>query len=82
VSAELPNPSSAHEPGTVDPPKSRLLLIFGLRRGQQFARLVIAKRRGLTFAAFRPRPLDAFDRVVGDGILLAETLDRFKSAGP
>jgi two-component system, OmpR family, response regulator len=32
---------------------------------------VISERRRLAFAAFRLRPLDAFDRVVGDDVLLA-----------
>jgi len=41
-----------------------------LRCGQQFARLMIAKGWRFAFAAFRPRPLDAFDRVMGDGVLL------------
>ena len=47
-----------------------------LGRGQQLARLVIADRRRLAFAAFRLRPLDAFDRVVGDGVLLAEIFEQ------
>ena len=48
----------------------------GLRRVEQFAGLVIAERRRLAFAAFRPRPLDAFDRVVGHGVPLAEILEQ------
>ena len=48
----------------------------GLRRGQQLARLVIAERRRLAFAAFRLRPLHAFDRVVGDGVALAEIFEQ------
>ena len=57
--------------------RSRLLLMrVGLRRGEQFAGLVIAERRRLAFAAFRPRPLDAFDRVMGDGVLLAEIFEQ------
>ena len=47
-----------------------------LRRVEQLARLVIAERRRLAFAAFRLRPLDAFDRVVGDGVLLAEIFEQ------
>ena len=43
---------------------------------EQLARLVIAERRRLAFAAFRPRPLDAFDRVMGDGVLLAEIFEQ------
>jgi hypothetical protein len=42
-------------------------------RCEQVARLMIADRRRLAFAAFGLRPLDAFDRVVGDGVLLAQT---------
>ena len=57
--------------------RSRLLLMrVGRRRRQQLARLVIAERRRLAFAAFRLRPLDAFDRVMGDGVLLAEIFEQ------
>ena len=49
---------------------------FFLRRIQQLARLVVADRRRLAFAAFRLRPLDAFDRVMGDGIFLAEIFEQ------
>ena len=57
--------------------RSRLLLMrIGLRRGQQLARLMIADRRRLAFAAFRLRPLDAFDRIVGDGVFLAEIFEQ------
>ena len=41
---------------------------------QQFARLVVAERRRLAFRGFRLRPLDAFDRVMGDGVPLAQIL--------
>ena len=37
---------------------------------------MIAKGRRLSFAAFRPWPLDAFDRVVGDGVLVAEIFEQ------
>jgi hypothetical protein len=37
---------------------------------------VIAKRRRLAFAALRPRPFDAFDRVMGDGVLVAEIFEQ------
>jgi hypothetical protein len=47
-----------------------------LRRIQQLARLMIADRRRLAFAAFRLRPFDAFDRVMGDGIFLAEIYEQ------
>ena len=46
------------------------LALDGVRvgRGEQVARLMIADRRRLAFAAFGLRPFDAFDRVVGDGV--------------
>jgi hypothetical protein len=47
-----------------------------LRRFEQFARLVVADRRRLAFAALRARPFDAFDRVVGDGVLVAEIFEQ------
>ena len=57
--------------------RSRLLLIVSAcGRVEQLARLMIAERRRLAFAAFRLRPLDAFDRVVGDGVLLAEIFEQ------
>ena len=57
--------------------RSRLLLMrVVLRRVEQLARLVIAERRRLAFAAFRLRPLDAFDRVMGDGVLLAQIFEQ------
>jgi len=49
---------------------------FVTRRCQQFARLVVAKCRRLAFAAFGLRPLDAFDRVVADRVLVAEILEQ------
>ncbi|MBV9704205.1 MAG: hypothetical protein JO163_15855 [Methylobacteriaceae bacterium] len=45
-------------------------------RREQLARLMIADRRRLAFAALGLRPLDAFGRIVGDGILLAEMLEQ------
>jgi hypothetical protein len=45
-------------------------------RHEQIAGLVVAERRRLAFAALGPRPLDALDRVVGDGVLLAEMLEQ------
>jgi hypothetical protein len=47
----------------------------GCRRNQQLARLVIAERRRLAFTALRFRPFDTFDRVMGDGIFLAQILE-------
>ena len=46
------------------------------RRRQQLARLMIAERRRLAFAAFRLRPLDAFDRIVGDGVPVAQIFEQ------
>src|SRR3954447_8871447 len=43
---------------------------------EQLARLMIAKSRCLAFAAFRLRPLDAFDRVMCDGVLLAQIFEQ------
>jgi hypothetical protein len=37
---------------------------------------VIAERRRLAFTAFCPWPFDAFDRVMGDGVLLAEIFEQ------
>ena len=42
------------------------------RRREQLTCLVIAERRRLAFAALRFRPFDAFDRIVGDGVFLAQ----------
>ena len=46
------------------------------RRVQQLARLMIAERRRLAFGGFHLRPLDAFDRVMGDGVLVAEIFEQ------
>jgi hypothetical protein len=45
-----------------------------IRRRQQFTDLVVTKRRCFAFAALTPRPFDAFDRVMGNGVFLAEIL--------
>src|SRR3954462_14029462 len=45
-------------------------------RVEQLARLMIAKSRCLAFAAFRLWPLDAFDRVMRDGVLLAQIFEQ------
>jgi hypothetical protein len=44
----------------------------GRGRGQQRAGLVVADRRRLAFAAFRPRPLNTFDPIMGGGVFLAQ----------
>jgi hypothetical protein len=54
---------------------------FGLdgflrRRRERLARLMIANRRCRAFAALGFWPLDAFDRVMGDGVLFAEILEQ------
>jgi hypothetical protein len=51
------------------------------RRGQQFARLMIADRRRLARAAFRPRPFDTFDGVMGDGVFLAQIFEQRRERG-
>ena len=43
---------------------------------QQLARLMVAERRRLAFAAFRLRPLDAFHRVMADGVLLTQIFEQ------
>src|SRR3954462_26112 len=48
---------------------------------EQLARLMIAKSRGLALAAFRLRPLDAFDRVMRDGVLLAQIFEQRGNRG-
>ena len=47
-----------------------------LRRIKELARLVVAKGGGLAFAALGLRPFDALDRVMGDGVLVAEILEQ------
>ncbi len=42
---------------------------------QQIMRMVIAERLRLAFAAFDLRPPDAFDRIVGDGVPIAEIVE-------
>jgi hypothetical protein len=37
---------------------------------------VIAERRRLALAALCLRPFDAFDRVMGDGVLVAEIFEQ------
>jgi hypothetical protein len=49
---------------------------FGLRRVEQLAGLMIPEGRGLAFAAFRLRPLDAFDRIMGDSIFVAQIFEQ------
>jgi hypothetical protein len=42
---------------------------------------MIADRRRLAFGTFRHRPLDTFDRIVGDGIFLTEVLEQRSQRG-
>src|SRR3954452_24139567 len=48
---------------------------------EQLARLVIAKRWCLAFATFRLRPLDAFDRVMRDGVFLTQIFEQRGNRG-
>ena len=48
---------------------------------EQIAGLVVAERRRLAFAALGPGPLDAFDRVVSDRVVLAEILEERRQRG-
>jgi hypothetical protein len=53
-----------------------LLYRFIAGRDEQLAGLVVAERRRLAFTTFGPGPLDAFDRVVGDGVFFAEIFEQ------
>jgi hypothetical protein len=44
--------------------------------GQQLACLMIADGWRLAFAAFCPRPLNALDRIMGDGVFLAQIFEQ------
>jgi hypothetical protein len=50
-------------------------------RDEQVARLVVAERRRLASAALGLEPLDAFDRVMGDGVVVAEILEQRRQGG-
>jgi hypothetical protein len=45
-------------------------------RAEQFAGLMVAERRRFALTALSPRPLDALDGVMGDGVLLAEVFEK------
>jgi hypothetical protein len=49
--------------------------VFG-RRCQEIAGLVIADCRRLAFATFTARPLDAFDWIMGNSVLVAKILEQ------
>ena len=51
------------------------------RRLEELAGLVIAERRRLALAALRLRPLDALDRIMGDGVLVAEIFEQRRQRG-
>jgi hypothetical protein len=44
--------------------------------GQKLASLMVTERRRLAFATLGPRPLDALDRVMGDGVFFAEIFEQ------
>ena len=48
-------------------------------RGKQIPRLVVADRRRLAFAALGPGPLDAFDWIVSDGVLVRKRDEVYRS---
>lgn len=73
--AQLRPTQSMEQQGGEDRPIALALKSVGLRRLEQLARLVVADRRRLAFAAIGLRALDAFDRIVGHGILVAEILE-------
>jgi hypothetical protein len=62
------------EQGRQDGAVALLLGGFLAGCGEQLASLMIAERRCLAFAALGLRPLDAFHRVVADGIFFAQVL--------
>ena len=74
--AQLLAPQRVKQQGREDRAVALALDRVGLGRVEQLAGLVIAERRRLAFAALRPRPLDAFDRVVGHGVSLAEIFEQ------
>jgi hypothetical protein len=51
-------------------------LALGAGRDEEVAGLVVAERRRLAFAALGLGALDAFDRIVGDGVLLAQIFEQ------
>jgi hypothetical protein len=59
--------------------RSRFSLVVSSPGGEQLARLMVAERRRFAFAALCLRPLDAFDRIVGDGVFLAEIFKQRRS---
>jgi len=46
------------------------------RRVQQLARLVVAERRGAAFETVVLRPLDAFHRIMGDRVFVAQIIEQ------
>jgi len=74
--AELLPPKRVVEQGGED-----RAIAFALERGifrslQELSRLVVPKRRRLTFISVDHRALHALDRVVRDGVAVAEVLEQ------
>ena len=57
-------------------PVAVALNCVGLGRGRQLPLLVVAERRRPAFATLRCPPRDALDRVVADGVAVAEEIER------
>ena len=74
--AELLAPQRVIQQGRQDGAVALVLDRVLVRRCQQIARLVVADRRRFSFAAFGPRPFDAFDRVMGNGVPVAEIFEQ------
>ena len=74
--AELLAADAVIEQGGENGAVAHALERVGRRRFQQLARLTVAKRRRAAFIAIGHRPLDAVDRVAGDGIALAEVIEQ------
>ena len=85
--AQLVAAQRVEEQGREDRAVALLLDRFFVGRGvlagrhEQVARLVVAERRRLAFVALDPGALDALDRVVGDGVLVAEILEQRRQRG-
>ena len=74
--AQLLAPQRVVEQRRQDGAVALALMVSVAGRREQLAGLMVADRRRLAFAAFGLRPLDAFDRVVGDGVLVAEIFEQ------
>jgi hypothetical protein len=74
--AQLVTPERVVEKRRQDRAIALVLEALARRRGKELSCLVVPKRRRFALTAFRPRPLDPFDRVMGDGVLLAEVFEK------